>query len=396
MIALLVLSYVGFVSLGLPDSLLGAAWPAIRAELGLPLDAAGAAVLVATAGVVLSSVTSGRLLARVGTGTVLAASALLAGLALVGYAVAPSWGAMLAAAALAGCSGGAVDAALNGFVARHFSARHMSFLHASWGIGATAGPLTLAAALRQGASWRTAYGLVAAVELALALVFLLTLPRWRAAARAAAAGEGAGGGGAAGAPPGPLRATPAMRASVLLFLVYGGLEAAAGLWGASLLVATKGATAPVAGAVMSLYWGALTVGRILAGALGGRGGAGERGGDRTVMRASVAALGAAAVLCVPGLPLAGAAGALAGLGLALAPIYPAAMHETPRRFGAAAAVHLVGYQVAAASLGIALLPWLVGAIARRTSLHEVPPLLAGLALLMVAAARGRAAAPGPS
>jgi fucose permease len=381
---LLALCYVGFVSLGLPDSVLGGAWPAIWRELGRPLDDAGQLLMLATAGVVLSGVLSGRLLASLSTGTVLAGSTLLAAGALALFAHAHRWPWFLVAAVIAGLGGGAVDAALNGYVARHHSVRHMNWLHGCWGIGASLGPLSVAAALRGGQpqGWRVAYLVLAAVELALGLAFLASRPRWREAPLAGAASSGAE------AVAGPARAaslrglTAGMRGNVLFFFLYAGIEASAGLWASSLLVA-RGASLSVASAGVSLYWGMLTAGRFLLGA------AAERVGPARLLAVCCAgALAGLVALSVPG-PRAAALGALALLGLALAPIYPLLMHDTPRRFGAAEARYLVGYQVAAASVGIATVPWLVGLLARRTSLGWVAPALAALAVLLVIVERRR-------
>jgi fucose permease len=366
-LALLVLAYAAFVSLGLPDSVLGAAWPALRAELALPLDAAGPLVLCGTAGVVVSSVLAGRLLARVRTGSVLAGSTLLAAAALLGFAAAPSYAFMFAAALVAGLGGGAIDATINGFAARAFSVRHMNWLHGCWGVGATLGPLAVSGALAAGRSWRAAYALLAAVEVTLALAFLATGRRWRTEDPA---------GPAAGAPetrsaPAPEAARGPVRASIGFFFVYGGVEAAMGLWGASFLVATKGASPQTAAAAVSVYWGALMVGRFLLGALAAR-----LGPARLVRGALWGALAALVLLAWPGAPLPAATGALGALGLALAPLYPSLMHDTPRRFGAEVAVRLAGYQVAAASLGVATLPWLLGILGRRASLAVIPAALA--------------------
>ncbi len=363
--ALLALAYIGFVSLGLPDSVLGAAWPVMHGDFRAPLESAGQLVLATTAGVVVSSALGGRLLARIGVGAVLAGSTVIAGIALVLFAVAPAWWCLVVAAALAGTGGGAVDAALNGYVARHHGARHMSWLHACFGIGATLGPLSVSVALAGNGSWRTAYGALAAVELALALAFVVTLSRWPREAPSSHPQTGRA------------KTTASMRAGVLFFFVYGGLEASAGLWAASYLVATKGISPAVAGTAAAVYWGALTAGRVATGAFSVR-----VGEERLVRWSCALALAAAAALCVPGTPDGLAVAALALLGVALAAIYPLTMHLTPQRHGQTASAPLIGYQVAACSAGIAVIPWGVGAIAARASLLLVPPLLAALAIVL--------------
>lgn len=339
----------------------------MRRDLGVGLHAAGPLLMIATAGSVVSSTLSGWILARVRTGTLLVVSTLIATMALLLFALASRWWHLVAAAALAGGGGGAVDAALNGFVARSFSARHMSWLHGFYGVGATLGPLTASVALVAERSWRAAYATLAALEGAVAIALLLTIRRWPAAVRVDKAAER-----------GRTALTGPMRAGVAFFFLYGALEASAGLWGASYLIAAKGVAVPVAGAAVSAYWGALTAGRFVTGAL-----ASSLGEARLVRIALGTAVVALLGLLVPGTPPALAIAALALLGFALAPVYPMLMHLTPRRHGEEASMHLVGYQVAACSAGIALLPMLVGALAQRTSLLALPPALLVLAGLLV-------------
>lgn len=372
---LLLLSYVGFVSLGLPDTVLGAAWPAIRSELDLPLDAAGAAVLLTTGGIVLSSGASGWLRRRAGAGLVLSGSTLLAALALFASGFAQRWVWLLAAAALGGLGGGAIDATLNDHVARHHSARHMNWLHACWGVGAAIAPNVVAFVLARGHSWRTAYLALGAVELGLALTFVATRTLWREDAPAADGGGSEAGTGE------PSRA--AARASVAMFLCYGGLEAGTGLWISSLLTETRGLSRATAGAAVGFYWGALCAGRFVIGAWA------DRLGPARVLSVSVrAALGAVIVFALPGTPAWLVVLALGALGFALAPIYPLAMHDTPRRFGREGA-RLVGRQVSACAVGLATLPWLIGALAERIGLMWLPSTLVVLALAVIGLERAR-------
>jgi fucose permease len=372
---LLLLSYVGFVSLGLPDTVLGAAWPAVRAEFGLRLDQAGAAMLLTTGGVVLSSTTSGRLRARWGTAVVLIASTIFAALALFVSSVAPSFSVMLVAAAIAGLGGGAIDASLNDHVARHYSARHMNWLHACWGVGASTAPAIVSSVLLAGASWRVAYLVLAVIEALLVISFWATRHSWTDGA--ATAEEHAAQASTA------YSAWPA-RASVAFFFCYGGLEAGAGLWAASLLTETRGTSIPLAGAAVALYWGALCAGRFVIGARA------DAWQPERVLRISVwCALASTIAFAIPATPTAFVFCALAALGFSLASIYPLAMHDTPRRFGSVTGAHLVGYQVAATAVGVACLPWLVGAIASRVSLELLPALLGVLAVLVTGLERAR-------
>jgi fucose permease len=373
---LLWLSYVGFVSLGLPDTVLGAAWPAMRTELGLPLDAAGAAVLVTMAGVVISSTASGWLRLHVSAGVVLSGSTILAALALIGSGFAPHWYVLLIAAGVAGLGGGAIDATLNDHVARHHSARHMNWLHACWGVGAAIAPNVVAFFLARGQSWRTAYLALGAVEALLALSFIATRSLWRDDVVAAPSGD-----------EGQWTATPsrgAAHASVAMFYCYGGLEAGTGLWAASLLVGTRNASLAGAGASVGLYWGALCAGRFVIGAWA------DRWGPARVLATTVwVALAAVVALALPGTPAWFVILALAALGFSLAPIYPLAMHDTPRRFTGAAGARLVGRQVAATAIGVASLPWLLGVIAARIALEWLPAMLIVLAVAVIALERTR-------
>lgn len=362
---LLALSYVGFVSLGLPDTILGAAWPAVRGELDLPVDAAGAALLLTTLGIVTSSVASGRLRARLGTGAVLVSSTLLAALSLLASSAAGNYTHMLAAAFVAGLGGGAIDACLNEHVARHHSARHMNWLHACWGVGASISPAVVASVLAREASWRVAYAGLGAVELLLVLAFFFTRSSWDAPASISEASSGTSDGHGLGG-----RAL----AGVVMFFFYGGLEAGVGLWASTLLTETRGTTRSFGGAAVAVYWGALCAGRFLIGVKA------DQWGASRVLRASVWwSLLAALALALPGTPAWFVVAALAALGLGLAPIYPLTMHDTPRRFGPARGTRLVGYQVAATSVGMASLPWISAGIATSIGLAYLPALLCALA-----------------
>jgi len=361
----LLLSYIGFVSLGLPDTVLGAAWPAIRQDLGLPLDAAGGAGLLTTAGIILSSAASGRMRAAAGTAAVLTGSTVLAALALALASVAPRWEVMLGAAFVAGLGGGAIDATLNHLVARRHSARHMNWLHACWGVGASLTPVLVAALLAHGWSWRAPYRVLAGVELALSFTFVATRKLWRDDLPEEAKRP-------SGAPGDSRRA---MQASVLMFLFYGGVEAGTGLWATSLLTLTRDASAAQAGGLLALYWGALTIGRFVLGAV-----ADAVGPTRLLSLAIRMAVGAAMALALPGTPLWFTGAALAALGFALAPVYPLAMRDAALRYGASAG-RVVGYQVAACSIGVATLPWLLGKVGAGAGALTIPPLLFLLAVV---------------
>lgn len=350
---LLVIIYLGFTSLGLPDGTLGVAWPPMHAELGLPIGVAGVIVIVATLLTGLSGFSSGRIIARWKTGPVVLVSCVLTGGALMLISQAQSLAWLLVAAVPLGLGAGAVDAGLNGYVARHYSGRHMNWLHACWGIGATGGPLIMAAALAGGSGgWRGGYFTIGSVQLSLAAIFLLTLGLWsrvpeRTAAAAAAEHH-------AGRIPTLGANSPAGWLSATIFAIYVAVEMTAGVWAGSILVEARGFSQETAGVCTAGYYAAITGGRILVGF------AVERMGNRRLIAAGTAlALGGAVLFAFAATPwLAG--GALILLGLGFAPVYPGLMHEVPRRFAPEAVQVVIGRQSGAASLGAAFLPAMAG------------------------------------
>jgi MFS family permease len=370
---LLLLIYLGFVSLGLPDGTLGVAWPEIARELTLPFTLAGVVTTVVTLLSAASGFASGRILARFRTGPVVLVSCSLSALALLLVAHAHGFAFLLLAAVPLGLGAGAVDAALNGFVAHHYSGRHMNWLHACWGLGAATGPVVMGAAIASAHSWRGGYLALAGVQAALALLFLGTLSLWRRVPDLASAS----------APVAAIRSAQLPADSLAgwlspaLFMVYVALEGGTGLWAATILTRARGFTAEHAAWSTAAFYAAITLGRI------GVGFAVDRRGNRRLIAAgATVALGGAFAFAVVRSPLATTA-ALVVFGLGLAPIYPGLMHEVPRRFAAAAAQTVIGRQSGAAFLGMALLPAALGALAG-LSLAAIPwVLIGGTALLLV-------------
>lgn len=362
---LLLLAYLSFVGLGLPDPLPGTLWPEIAPTYGLPNAALGLVLAAVSAGTILAGLLAGRLTARLGIGGLLAASLGATALAAMGQALAPPWGLFVALGVLAGLGGGAVDAGLNLFAAARFAPRHLNWMHGCWGIGATLGPALATLLLAAGAGWQAGYAAVAALLLALGLAVLLTRRRWDAAAPAAELGA-------------PVTALSALRHRLVrlqmaVFFVYTGLEASAGQWAATILVARGAGPAEAAGAA-ALFWAGLAGARIALGFVVDRVGA-----DRLLRLAVPVVVAAAAVL------LAGVADfvALALLAAMLAPVYPTLMARTPARLGGPLAVHAIGFQVAAAMAGVALLPGALGLAADVFGPAAVP---AGILVLAVALA----------
>ena len=374
---LVVLSACAFVSLGLPDGLLGVAWPSIRLTFARDLDALGVLLASATAGYIASSATSGRVLRHMNLGVVLALSCLLTALALIGYALSPEWQLLVVLATVLGVGGGGIDAALNTYAATHHGPRVLNWLHACYGIGAALGPLIMTTVLSRGLPWQRGYAIVGMAQLLLAAAFGATRPLWprtsqshRDAVRPDHTDVSA-----------RLRETlalPAARLAALTFVVYAGVEASLGAWTYTLLTAGRGLAPSEAGAIVSVYWGGLTAGRVLAAA------AGSGLASRRVL--DIAIFGVLAGTVVIWLASSGL-GALIGIaltGCACGPIFPTLVATTPLRLGAAHTANAVGLQIAAAGLGLSIVPALVGIMADSLGVPVIAPLLVALAVLLLA------------
>ncbi len=363
--SLVVLAYVAFIALGMPDGLLGIAWPSIRAGFSIPLDAIGLLLAAIVTGYLTTSFLSGPLTARLGIGNVLAASCALTGAGLIGYTLVPAWWMMVVLGVAAGLGAGAIDAGLNTYVAAHFGEGLMQWLHASWGIGVTLGSVLMTVAVTTLHSWRVGYSSVGVFQLTLAACFVLTLPMW---SRKEPPGKGEQ----------PKRLTeyrtplgetlrrPTVWLSVLLFLLYTGCEASLGTWAYTLLVESRGTHPWMAGLWTGSYWATFTVGRGVAGLYA------RRLGVDLLMRCSLLAALLGAVLLWWNPASVANLVAVALIGCAIAPIFPALISGTSQRVGVHHAANIIGMQVAAGGLGMAVIPGLVGILARRVSLEVVP------------------------
>ncbi|HEU5109111.1 MAG TPA: MFS transporter, partial [Micromonosporaceae bacterium] len=364
------------ISLGLPDGLLGVGWPSMSAEFGVPLSAVGFVITVGTAGYVASSVAAGFTIARLGVGWLLAGSTALVSVALVGYAAAPALVLVVGFALLLGLGSGAIDSGLNAYAAGNFGARHMNWLHASFGLGATIGPLVMTGVLDAGLAWRWGYGVVAAAQALLAAAFLVTARSW-AAHRAGRAEEEAA---AATDPAVRVRDTlrlPGVWFGAGAFAVYVGLEIGAGLWAYTLLTDGRGLPAGVAGVCVSAYWGSLFVGRLALGAFG------DRISTRRVLLASLGGIAAGAVLVALPAPAWVAVGGLMLIGLSAAPVFPLMTLTTAERVGLAHADRAIGVQMGTCALGGALIPAGLGVMITRYGTDVLGPALALLSVLLL-------------
>ncbi|MEU7844443.1 MFS transporter [Micromonospora sp. NPDC049114] len=373
---LLLLAYLAFVSLGLPDGLLGVGWPSIRADFGVPTEAVGLLLTAGTVGYLTSSVLAGFTLARLGVGALLAGSTLLASLALTGYAVSPGLAVLVGCALVLGLGSGAIDSGLNAYAAGAFGPRHMNWMHAFFGLGVAIGPLIMTAALSAGLAWRWGYGIVAGAQLVLATAFALTVRAWRRRAPE----PGVGTTDAAPAVRVPILTTlrlPAVWSGTLAFALYVAIEVSAGLWAFLLLTQGRGLSAAVAGGCVSAYWGSLFVGRVVQGVVA------ERLGPRLVLRASLAGMAVGAgLIAVPGSAALAVLG-LVVLGFAAAPVFPLLTLTTADRVGAAHADRAIGLQIGAAGLGAALVPTGLGVLISTVSVQVLGSALLGLALALI-------------
>jgi fucose permease len=342
-IGLVVLAYIAFISLGMPDGLLGVAWPSVRASFSIPVDAVGLLLSATVAGYLTSSFLSGPLIARLGVGNVLAASCAMTGAGLIGYTLVPAWWMMVLLGVVAGLGAGAIDAGLNTYVAAYFGAGMMQWLHACYGIGVTLGPVIMTIALTAQNSWRVGYRVVGGFQLALAACFALTLPIWNQ--KEAPIGSEV-----------PKRLTdyktPLVKTmlqsrvwlSVLLFFLYTGSEVSLGTWAYTLLTESRGIHPQGAGLLVGSYWAFFTVGRILAGLYAKRVGV-----NRLVLGGLIAALLGAVLLWWNPANVANLI-AVPLIGFAIAPIFPALVSGTSQRVGVHYAANTIGMQMAAGGL----------------------------------------------
>lgn len=369
---LLMIAYLGFISLGLPDTLIGVAWPSVRETFRLQQSAIAVLFFGAGCRYFLSSFFTGRLLNILGIGVLLAASSALVACSTVGYALAPVWALFAASSLLHGLGSGAIDAGLNHYVAHHFSARHMTWLHACYSVGAMCGPLIMTGVMAGSGSWRAGYLTVAVLLLCLSLLFGTTRRKWDAPVRGAATEQTA----SARLGIAETLRHPTVWRQVALFFVYTGLEVTVGQWSFTLLTESRNVPQETAGTWVTLYWASIGVGRLLFGSVVDR-----LGIDRLLRLSTLTAvLGTGLFAVTRSGPMSAMALVVAGLGLAA--IYPCMMTRTPQRLGTALATHAIGLQVSAAMIGAASLPSVSGVLAEQFGLETVGAAAVGLALVV--------------
>ena len=380
---LLILIYFAFISLGLPDSLLGVSWPVMQPAFQVPFGFAGFASMVISGGTIVSSLLSARVIRRFGTGRVTLASVLLTAVALLGFSLAPTFAWVLVLAIPLGLGAGSVDAGLNEYVAEHYQARHMSWLHSFWGIGAMTGPLIMSQLISHNQSWRSGYLVVAIIQFALVALLSFSLPLWEKSGSPAGSPSGREAApdshSEKPAAPGlffPLRIR-GVSMVLVAFLFYCGIESTVGLWGSSYLVHARGLDPATAAAWISAYYGSITAGRLIAGFLT------MRIGNKTLLRMGQLLILSGVILLFLPLPPVSALLAVMLIGLGCAPIFPTMLVETPTRFGKNDAQSVMGFQMAAAYVGSTFLPPIFGFVAGKASLALLPLFVLGYVIALL-------------
>ncbi|TWT27079.1 sugar MFS transporter [Planomicrobium sp. CPCC 101110] len=361
----IIIIYLAFISLGLPDSLLGVTWPVMQPEFGAPLETAGLLFMAMAGGTIASSLASGAMLKRFGTGKVAFVSSFMTAAALLGFYFSPSLVWLFLCAIPLGLGAGAIDAGLNHYVASHYKAHHMNWLHCFWGVGATLGPVVMASVISGDSSWRNGYLAIAGIQFVLVIILFFSLPLWDRIAASPSDTEKTEEESKGTEAIKPMQ-IKGVKLTLAAFLFYCGAESAIGLWGSSFLVNAKGLSVETAAKWVSLYFGGITLGRFVTGFLS------LKVSNRTLIRAGqLTALAGALLLLFP-FP---ASFSLAGFvltGLGLAPIFPGMLHETPAHFGRMHAQSIMGYQMAVAYTGSLSLPPLLGFLASQSTIAIFP------------------------
>ncbi|MDO4648831.1 MAG: MFS transporter [Eubacteriales bacterium] len=373
---LLAIIYIAFISLGLPDSLLGAAWPSMYPAMHVPISYAGVISMIIALGTIVSSLQSDRLTFRFGTGKITAFSVAATAAALLGFSVSHSFGALCLWAIPYGLGAGSVDASLNNYVALHYKSRHMSWLHCMWGIGASTGPYIMGMTLTGNGGWNSGYRIIGTIQIVLTILLFLSLPLWKKNTSSEDEEK-------------TERTKPVRFSEVLkiagakeimtAFFCYCAIEQTAGLWAASYLTLHKGVAAETAAGYASMFFIGITIGRAFSGFIT------MKLNDMQMVRVGQLLIAAGiGIMLIP----AASSVTLIGLiiiGLGCAPIYPSMLHATPQQFGADKSQAIIGVEMASAYVGTCLMPPIFGLIANVLHVRLLPIYLLVILLLMIAA-----------
>ena len=410
---LLAVIYLSFISLGLPDSLLGSAWPSMYQGFSVPISYSGIISMIISLGTIASSLQSDRLTRRFGAGRITAVSVALTAAALIGFSLSDSFFMLCLLSVPYGLGAGSVDAALNNYVALHFASRHMSWLHCMWGVGASLGPYVMGNALASGAGWQSGYRIIGLMQVVLSVILFLSLPLWKKSADAASPSQTAADRtvsdkkndndqgltdenvpfqsqagtdpeirgtvdiGAAALSLRQIFAIPGAKSLITAFFCYMALEATASLWASSYLTLERGFSAEEAASLSGLFFIGITAGRAISGFIT------MRLSDTSMIRLGQAIITAGLLLLL--LPLGGRASVLGLilLGLGCAPIYPCIIHSTPEHFGAERSQAVIGVQMASAYVGSCFTPPFFGLLGSHISFSLYPGFLLLILALMV-------------
>lgn len=370
---LLVIIYIAFISLGLPDAILGSAWPMIHKDLNVPISYAGVATMIVAGGTIVSSLFSEKIIRKFGTGKVTTFSVFLTAAGLLGIYFSPSFIWICLLGIPLGLGAGAVDSALNNFVALHYEAKHMNWLHCFWGIGATSGPFIMSLYLLKENGWRMGYATIGIIQAILVVCLFISLPLWRKFEVKNDEGEKSHN----EVKISTLIKFPGAKPALISFFCYCAIELTAGLWASSFLVVNNGLSAKLAAKWVSLYYLGITVGRFLAGFI-----AMKINNKQMIRMGQVICLMGAILLIMPlpnNLQLVG----LILIGLGCAPIYPAMLHETPNRFGKELSQGIMGIQMATAYVGSTFVPPVFGALSQISGFSVLPYFLLILMIVML-------------
>ncbi len=376
---LLALIYVAGISLGLPDAMLGAAWPTIYPQLGVPMSYAGAVTLVIAAGTVVSSLLSDRMTLKLGTGKVTALSVGTTAIALLGFSMTDTYWGLLLWAIPYGLGAGGVDAGLNNYIAVHYESRHMSWFHCMWGVGAASGPYIMGWALTGGLGWHTGYRTVGIIQIVLTAILFLSLPLWKGRQAMAENGKP---NKALSLP--QIFAIPGAKPTLVCFFCYVAIEQTMGFWASSYLNLYRSVPAETAATFGTIFYLGLTAGRFLSGFV-----TMKLTDDQMVWLGQALIAAGLAALLIPG-PQWLALGSIVLIGLGCAPLYPAMLHATPDRFGPEKSQAIMGVQMAAAYIGICAMPPLFGVLADLTTIALLPIYLFGLLAVLFVLYKGLA------
>lgn len=375
---LLAVIYLSFISLGLPDALLGSAWPTMSRDVGAQISWAGGISMVISAGTIISALLSDRLTHKFGPGKVTLVSVALTALALLGFSFAPNYLVLIMLAIPYGLGAGGVDAALNNYVAVHYESWHMSWLHCMWGIGASTGPYVMGFALSHGQRWPAGYQYIAVIQIVLTFVLFASLPLWgKKKAKESSEKIQASPQSYKTLSYAEVLRIPGALNILIMFFCYCALEQTAGLWASSYMVLHGGVNRVVAASWASLFYVGITVGRFISGFLT------MRLNDATMIRIGQCVILAGIAVLL--LPLPNHIALVIGfviIGLGCAPVYPCIIHSTPHYFGADKSQAIVGMQMASAYIGSMLVPAIFGVLGQNISMALLPAYLLVLLALM--------------